>query len=86
MPSSEPEELLDSWLGDGVEGFTISAVWRNLGIRGERLAEAPALTPHIPWPGGCRLHTRLLTQFYGIQKQTHGFTSTIHSFSLCYYI
>lgn len=31
MPSSEPEELLDSWLGDGVEGFTISAVWRNLG-------------------------------------------------------
>lgn len=32
MPSSEPEELLDSWLGDGVEGFTISAVWRNLGF------------------------------------------------------
>lgn len=22
---------LGSWLGDGVEGFTISAVWRNLG-------------------------------------------------------
>lgn len=32
MPSSEPEELLDSWLGDGVDGFTISAVWRNLGF------------------------------------------------------
>lgn len=38
MPSSDPDELLDSWLGDGVEGFTISAVWRNLRIRGERLA------------------------------------------------
>lgn len=37
MPSSEPEELLDSWLGDGVEGFTISAVWRNLGVWGERV-------------------------------------------------
>ena len=34
MPSSEPDELLDSWLGDGVEGFTISAVCRNLGIGG----------------------------------------------------
>ena len=37
MPSSEPDELLDSWLGDGVEGFTISAVWRNLGVWGDRL-------------------------------------------------
>lgn len=36
MPSSEPDELLDSWLGDGVEGFTISAVWRNLGVWGGR--------------------------------------------------
>lgn len=35
MPSSEPDELVDSWLGDGVEGFTISAVWRNLGVWGE---------------------------------------------------
>lgn len=30
MPSSEPDELLDSWLGDGVDGLTISAVCRNL--------------------------------------------------------
>lgn len=37
MPSSEPDELLDSWLGDGVEGFTISAVCRNLGVWGKWL-------------------------------------------------
>lgn len=50
MPSSEPDELLDSWLGDGVEGFTISAVCRNLGVGGDRLADALALVPHIPQP------------------------------------
>lgn len=42
MPSSEPDELLDSWLGDGVEGFTISAVWRNLGVWDKRLVHALA--------------------------------------------
>ena len=50
MPSSEPEELLDSWLGDGVEGFTISAVCRNLGVWGKRLLPWHR-PPHIPQSG-----------------------------------
>ena len=49
MPSSEPEEVLDSWLGDGVEGFTISAVWRNLGFRARGWCSGTG-TP-VPQPG-----------------------------------
>lgn len=79
MPSSEPAKLLDSWLGDGVEGFTISAVWRNLGVWGERSGDALALAPisHSLWRGSlcrsdesysytpkkCHRYTKFLTQF-----------------------